>query len=360
MSKKIDNENNAMNNPDRNANKEKKSNQNQNNQNKKGRDDHMKDQIKNTKSTKSSKDIMASTAATPATTKAAKTNPKTNPKANPTTTAKAGKPAKSAKATQKNEVALPDNVTEKFIWLNNTEIQVSPDIQRKLDPERVKEIVEDYDHKIANPIKVSYRDGKYYLFDGLHTRESQVVFNGTDDFPIFCRVYYGLTKEDEARLFAKQFGYSEPVPMINRLRALEVAKDDKVLNFLQTTRKSGFAIDLTHRFANNGRISAVCEAFKVFNNYGAAEYSKMLKFLHKTWAGEKWSISKFMLAGVSRFMKMYEVSEKKFISAFREVTHSDILKEVQKFGGMSRDGAFAAALADIFDRRTGVALNPQG
>lgn len=340
MSKKINNETNAMNNKDKNAN------QNQNNQNMKGRDDHMKDQIKNTKGIKNTK---VGTAATHAAAKTAKTNPKTKAKA-----------AKPTKPTTRTEVALPDNVTEKFIWLNNTEIQVSPDIQRKLDPERVKEIVEDYDNKVANPIKVSYRDGKYYLFDGMHTRESQVVINGTDDFPIFCRVYYGLTKEDEARLFSKQFGYNEPVPMVNRLRALEVAKDDKVLNFLQTTRKSGFAIDLTHRFANNGRISAVCEAFKVFNNYGAAEYSKMLKFLHKTWAGEKWSISKFMLAGVARFMKMYEVSEKKFISAFREVTHSDILKEVQKFGGMSRDGAFASALADIFDQRTGVALNPQG
>ena len=251
---------------------------------------------------------------------------------------------------------LPGNIKEEFMWLNNSELQISPDIQRRLDPERVAEIVANYDPKVANPIKVSFRDGLFFIFDGMHTRESQVVLNGTDDFPIFCRVYYGLTKEDEARLFSKQFGYSEPVPMVNRLRALEVAKDSKVLSFLESTRKSGYAIDLTHRFANNGRISAVCEAFKVFCDAGAEEYARMLKILHKTWAGEKWSISKFMLSGMNRFMKMYEVSDKKFVSIFREVTHGDILKEVAKFGGMSRDGAFAAAIAEIFDKRSSGAL----
>lgn len=280
---------------------------------------------------------------------------KTGAKATRSVSKVAGSTAESKAAVHATE-SLPGNVREEFKWLNNAELQICPDIQRKLDPERVAEIYADYDSKVANPIKVSFRDGLHFIFDGMHTRAAQVLLNGTDDFPIFCRVYYGLTKEDEARLFSKQFGYSEPVPMINRLRALEVAKDSKVLSFLESTRNSGYTIDLTHRFANNGRISAVCEAFKVFCNAGAEEYVRMLKILHKTWAGEKWSVSKFMLSGMNRFMKMYEVSEKKFVSVFREVTHGDILKVVAKFGGMSRDGAFAAAIAEIFDKCSSGAL----
>ena len=123
---------------------------------------------------------------------------------------------------------------EKYMWLNNAMLQVSPDIQRKLSPMRVSEIERNYSPMVANPIKVSFRDGKYYIFDGMHTRAAMCGMNGTDNFPIFCRVFYGLTKEDEARLFAIQFGVSEAVPMGYRLRALAVAKDPQVLDFIKS------------------------------------------------------------------------------------------------------------------------------
>ena len=41
--------------------------------------------------------------------------------------------------------------------------------QREIKNERVKRIVKDFDERIANEPKVSYRDGKYYVFDGQHT-----------------------------------------------------------------------------------------------------------------------------------------------------------------------------------------------
>ena len=153
---------------------------------------------------------------------------------------------------------------EKYMWLNNAMLQVSPDIQRKLSPMRVSEIERNYSPMVANPIKVSFRDGKYYIFDGMHTRAAMCGMNGTDNFPIFCRVFYGLTKEDEARLFAIQFGVSEAVPMGYRLRALAVAKDPQVLDFIKVTKRSGFSITPGCRTCRNGRISAICQAFKAY------------------------------------------------------------------------------------------------
>ena len=176
---------------------------------------------------------------------------------------------------------------EKYMWLNNASLQISPNIQRKLSPMRVAEIAKNYSPMVANPIKVSYRNGKYYIFDGMHTRAAMCGLNGTDNFPIFCRVYYGLTKEDEARLFATQFGIAEAVPMGYRLRALAVAKDPQVLEFIKVTEKSGFAITPGSTACHNGRISAVCQAFKVYLDLGSVDYGRMLKMLHRTWAGER-------------------------------------------------------------------------
>ena len=109
---------------------------------------------------------------------------------------------------------------EQYMWLDNAILQISPDVQRRLEPIRVAEIVRTFSPLVVNPIKVSYRDGQYYIFDGMHTRTALCIINGNDSFPILCRVYYGLKKEDEAKLFATQFGCSKAVPLAFRLRAM--------------------------------------------------------------------------------------------------------------------------------------------
>ena len=249
----------------------------------------------------------------------------------------------------------PDS-NQKYMWLRNTQLQISPRIQRRLDMKRVEEIAANYSTLIANPIKVSFRNGVYYIFDGMHTRTAMVLLQGTDDFPIFCRVYFGLTEEDEARLFAEQFGFSEDIGMWYRLRSLEVAKDPEVLDFLKATRSSGLTITLDRVVAGNGHICAVVAAFKAYRYLGSGEYSRMLKMLYKTWAGESWSLNRYMISGMARFMKMYEVKIPGFVKAFRGVTYQEIRTATVGFPGMTRDGAFAAALAEIYERNSSSAL----
>ena len=249
---------------------------------------------------------------------------------------------------------------DKYMWLNNAELQVNPRIQRKLDPERVKKIANQFSPFVANPIKVSFRDGKYYIFDGMHTREAIRSFNDSDSFPIFCRVFYGLTEEDEAKLFSMQFGIFEDVTMDYKLRALEVAKDPNVLDFLRATREAGFRITLGSRNGQNGRVAAVCAAYKAYQDLGREEYTRMMKMIHKTWAGERWSVTKYMIAGMARFLQMYEVRIPAFVKAFRKVTYQEIRAEAARFPGMSKDGAYAAAIAEIFNENSTSTLKEVG
>ena len=289
-----------------------------------------------------------------------------------TTMNKAIKSSKNIKSIRKAiEVSKPITQTlpapvdgpdenQKYMWLNNADLQISPRIQRRLDMKRVDDIRGNYSPLIANPIKVSFRNGKYYIFDGMHTRTATVKMQGTDNFPIFCRVYFGLTEEDEARLFAEQFGLSEDISMWYRLRALDVARDEEVLDFLKVTRASGLAISLDRVIAGNGRISAVVAAFKAYRDLGGDEYCRMLKILYKTWAGESWSLNRYMISGMARFMKMYEVKASSFEKVFREVTYREIRAEVLGFPDMTRDGAFAAALAEIYHHNSGGSLKECG
>ena len=114
----------------------------------------------------------------------------------------------------------------------------------------------------------------------------------------------------------------------------------------------GFAIAPGSTASHNGRISAVCQAFRVYQVLGSAEYGRMLKMLHRTWAGERWSVSRNMIGGMGRFMRMYKVRANSFVRALREVRQEDIEKEAMRFGSMTKDGAYATALAEIYDRRS--------
>ena len=80
--------------------------------------------------------------------------------------------------------------------------------QRELNEKRVHRIAAQFDERIANEPKVSCRDGRYYVFDGQHTISARKLLNGGKDLPIRCKVFYGLTQEEEALLFAQQTGAS--------------------------------------------------------------------------------------------------------------------------------------------------------
>ncbi|MDO4196980.1 MAG: hypothetical protein Q4D33_12645 [Prevotellaceae bacterium] len=57
-----------------------------------------------------------------------------------------------------------------------------------------------------------------------------------------------------------------------------------------------------------------------------------------------------MIGGMTRFLKMYRVRANSFVKALREVTQAEVVHEAMRFGGMTKNGAYAAALAEIYDR----------
>ena len=72
--------------------------------------------------------------------------------------------------------------------------------QRKLSQSHVSRIKSDehFEHRAARNPVLSFRNGKLWVPDGQHTIEA-LVKRGTNE--AICDVHYGLTYEDEARLF---------------------------------------------------------------------------------------------------------------------------------------------------------------
>ena len=153
----------------------------------------------------------------------------------------------------------------KMMVLDTSQI-IAPreDYQRELKSERVKRIVKSFDERIANEPKVSFRDGKYYVFDGQHTIDARKVMNGGKDLPVLCKVYMGLDEKKEAMLFAKQTGESARLTPGIRVRAEIFAKDANATAFLNANADLGIELDYDQErgFMRIGCIQTALDAYR--------------------------------------------------------------------------------------------------
>lgn len=116
--------------------------------------------------------------------------------------------------------------------------------QRGVQRKRVELIAADFNEYVANEPKISFRNGKYYVVDGQHTIEARILRNGGRALPILCKVYTGMTMQQEALLFAEQNGHSAPLSEGIKLRA-KVAGDDAPYNVRhpgQCDGQSGYGV----------------------------------------------------------------------------------------------------------------------
>ena len=177
--------------------------------------------------------------------------------------------------------------------------------QRMLRMEKVSQIAENFSEYIANEPKVSYRDGRFYVFDGQNTVEARRTCNGGKDVTIRCKVFYGLTKEDEATLFAIQTGNAICLTAGERLRANLVAENPDALYFVGITSNAGV------EFAYDGirapwKIYCIETAYELYKQYGCERYVEMLHIINEAWKGNVDAYLAGVIRGVARFISVYE------------------------------------------------------
>ena len=115
--------------------------------------------------------------------------------------------------------------------------------QRGVERKRVELIARDFNEYIVNEPKVSFRNGRYYVMDGQHTIEGCILLNGGEDRPILCKVYTGLTMEQETLLFAEQNGHAAPLSAGIKLRAKVVGGDAPSKAFVVATNRVGLSLN---------------------------------------------------------------------------------------------------------------------
>jgi len=195
-------------------------------------------------------------------------------------------------------------MVHEFMTINSRELIIPIAYQRRLFPERVAKIVAKFDEHIANEPKVSFRDGRYYVFDGQHTIAARKKMNGGRDLPIRCKVYRGLTESDEALLFAQQTGESAKLTASAQLRAMVYGGDPDATAFLRATESVGLHLGF-EQARDSKRIVCISTTFSDFKRIGAEMYKEALSIILAAWGGAPDSLRAETIQGVIAFVELY-------------------------------------------------------
>ena len=177
--------------------------------------------------------------------------------------------------------------------------------QRGVERKRVELIARDFNEYIVNEPKVSFRNGRYYVMDGQHTIEGCILLNGGADRPILCKVYTGLTMEQEALLFAEQNGHAAPLSAGIKLRAKVVGGDAPSKAFVAATNRVGLSLNYDSMQLSDYRISCVGTALKLYDQLGEEIYCEALRHIVEAWEGRPDSFRAAVLRGVMYFVQLY-------------------------------------------------------
>jgi len=246
-----------------------------------------------------------------------------------------------------------NNNTTKFEYkqINSKFILSDPAYQRTVDMSRVRLIVANFNKDLVNPAKVSFRGGKYYVFDGQHTLAALKLKNNNEDLMVDCKVYTGLSQADEAILFSQQNGISRTVESIAKFKALYASGDIDIREFHDLTNKSGVRMDFTKGGAEN-KIVACSKAYKIYKSVLASDYIDILSIVKNAWGGVKESFSTEILGGIYIFYKTYkgEFDRKLLISQLGKVSPLVIVREGKAYSG-GGDERFARQMYIVYNKQ---------
>lgn len=245
-----------------------------------------------------------------------------------------------------NMVSKPMQVSSERIFADYT-------YQRPVNEKRVAKIVASFDPALVNPIKVSNRDGKLWVFDGQHTLAALKKRNGGKELMVFCLVYEGLTQKDEAYLFSQQNGIAQAVAVDRKLNALHVAEDPKVTDMVNIIHTVGFDFDFSNHKQGERKLLAGAALWRMYQKSTRQEFIDSLEIVRDAWHFEAESLKSEILGGVNCFYTYPpyrgRVDKKLAAKKLRVVEPRIIIRKGKAFerGG---DKRFAKYMAEIYNK----------
>ena len=243
-----------------------------------------------------------------------------------------------------------DECNYEYRQINSKQLIVEKGYQRDLDMKTVAKILANFDPNLVNPIKASYRNGKFYVFDGQHTLAALKTRNNNKDLMVDCKVFYGLTDIDESHLFSKQRGVSRNVNIAELFKSELYGGNKEITNLVKVTEKQGFIISF-NKSMTNYHIRCLSKIYNIYKVQGVGDYVAILQILKRAWDGDINSLKAEIIGGLAVFHKKYKGSydEKRLVSRLQNVSPSVIIREGKSYSS-GGDTRFAKQILMIYNK----------
>lgn len=141
-----------------------------------------------------------------------------------------------------------------------SQLGVDREVQRYEDPAKTARIKRDFNESALGIITISQRDdGTYHIADGQH-RVSAARDKMGDDYQVDCKIFVGLSREEEALLFRILNDTNRPRPFdIFRVRVIE--QDPVAVEILKIIEAYGWRLSTSNE---TGAFAAVVSAEHIY------------------------------------------------------------------------------------------------
>jgi hypothetical protein len=259
---------------------------------------------------------------------------------------------------KKRTASLPNEPKEEFefpytyMQVQANKISSDTSYNRPINRKEVEDIIKHFNPNLVNPCKLSYRDNKYWIFDGNHTLTALIErANGDDSIYVDCKVYTGMTREDEAKQFALQNGDAKKVSSSYQIRALAVSKDPEVMRFQKVTEQAGAKCSFC---ATNSPYHIKCydTAFKLFKKHGDSHYYDVISTVIKAWSGHPDSLRKEIICGVSILLTAFpNIDKTRLVTNLSKESPVEIISRAKSNEAVSGNTRFAVTLCVIYNNQ---------
>jgi hypothetical protein len=270
---------------------------------------------------------------------------------------KAGKPVRAsdvpARSVENGTAGITYDWPFTFQVVQERDLEIDEVYQRPLGI-FVNNIVDEFEPAMVGTLLVNQRGKKLYVIDGQH-RLVALRRLGIQDVP--CVVYNGLSRADEAKLFAKLQTERRRIRPTQRFQAEVVAKDPRALAIKKVLENTDVVMsDVGGRLMAPHEVSAVVALERVYDNHGASRLEEVLTVIRLAFPDEKGALSNDMVLGVSSFIATEKPDIDRLIRQLSQVTAWDLkarataLRQGRGVGGGS-PAYMAEAIGSVYRRR---------
>lgn len=231
----------------------------------------------------------------------------------------------------------------------------------------IRKIIRKFDATKLKVLLISFRNNQYNVLDGKHRilAVKQLKDMGrlevdkiSGDYMLDCLIYYGLTEEDEARIFAEQQDNTK------RLSAIDITTGEFYANYAEARHLIEtldiFELSLSNS-AGLGCINCGSKIKSIHEGLSAEDFAEVLRIITQAWKREKDSLRGEILGGLYEFYIEYAkdpspkvvVDINRLIDVLRREAPISIVRQGKVYTDIKGDKKFARVIWCLYNQNLG-------